>query len=263
VTSLGGDQIIPRPPGSVPGGPAPWASLDPQRRRGLSIERVVAALELHTDSGDRAPASATTDAAPGAGAAAAPVSVLPDLLLEGERIPSAVLVAMFEQSGETRVILTRRSKALRLHQGEVSFPGGRCDRGESPTECALREAHEETGLDPSTVSVVGCLSPLTTFSSQSFVTPVVGVLGGRPRLQANPGEVDRVFDVELAELASDGTFREERWRLADRPGSTERPAATETGGPEGWYPVWFFELPGDTVWGATARILVELLEAVL
>jgi 8-oxo-dGTP pyrophosphatase MutT (NUDIX family) len=286
VTSLGGDQIIPRPPGALPGGPAPWASLDPQRRKGLSIERVVAALKLHMDTAALEPQA---DPAPPPS-----VSVLPELLLQAQRAPSAVLVAMFEESGETRVILTRRSKALRFHQGEVSFPGGRCDPGESLTECALREAREETGLDPDGVSVVGQLSPLATFSSQSLVTPVVGVLDSRPSVRANPTEVDRVLDVSLAMLASDRVFREERWRLADRPGFGRRSPVTRSEGTgsrdpasvgpasvgaasvgaasvgpasfgvgEGWYPVWFFELPGDTVWGATARILVELLTAVL
>jgi 8-oxo-dGTP pyrophosphatase MutT (NUDIX family) len=193
---------------------------------------------------------------------------MPGVFLEGGGTPSAVLVAMFDESGETRVILTRRSKNLRFHQGEVSFPGGRCDSGESPAECALREAHEETGLDPTSVKVAGYLSPLATFSSESFIEPVVGVLESRPPLKANPAEVDRVFDVELAALVADGVFREERWRFTARTdgpsarvpadGSPAPPLATD-----GTFPVWFFELPGDTVWGATARVLMELLRAVL
>ncbi len=186
------------------------------------------------------------------------------------RTPSAVLVAMFEEHGETRVILTRRSWNLRVHQGEVSFPGGRCDPGESPAECALREAQEETGLDPGLVTVTGYLSPLATFSSESFITPVVGTLEARPQMQPNPAEVDRVFDVELAALVADGVFREERWnfrvpagggdpvRVTEVPDAPGRPLAAD-----GSFPVWFFELPGDTVWGATARVLMELLRAVL
>jgi 8-oxo-dGTP pyrophosphatase MutT (NUDIX family) len=234
MTWRGGRQVIPRPPGAVPGAPAPWADLRPEQKHGFSIERVRSALARHAEG--------------------LPTTV-PDVFLEGSGVPSAVLVAMFEESGETRVILTRRSRALRLHQSEVSFPGGRLDPGESPSECALREAREETGLDPATVELVGHLSPLATFSSRSYVTPVVGFLTERPSLVANPAEVEHVFDVELAALLADEVFREERW-------TTTVAIRTELA-EDGSFPVWFFELPDDTVWGATARVLVELLKAVL
>ena len=79
--------------------------------------------------------------------------------------PAAVLVPLFERDGETRVVLTRRAAHLRTHTGEVSFPGGRLDSGESPEAGALREAAEEVGLDPAQVEVVGRLTPLATFSS--------------------------------------------------------------------------------------------------
>ena len=234
MTWRGGRQVIPRPPGAVPGSPAPWADLRPELKQGLSIQRVRSALALYAEG--------------------LPTEV-PDVFLEGTGAPSAVLVAMFEEAGETRVILTRRSRALRLHQSEVSFPGGRLDPGESPSECALREAREETGLDPAKVELVGHLSPLATFSSRSYVTPVVGFLTERPSLVANPAEVEHVFDVELAALLADDVFREERW-------TTTVAIRTELA-EDGSFPVWFFELPGDTVWGATARVLVELLKAVL
>ncbi len=152
---------------------------------------------------------------------------MPGVFLEGDKIPSAVLVAMFEESGETRVILTRRSGNLRFHQGEVSFPGGRCDPGESSAQCALREAQEETGLDPGLVTVTGYLSPIATFSSESFITPVVGTLEARPHMRPNPAEVDRVFDVELAALVADGLFREERWQFRIPAGGGDPVRATE------------------------------------
>jgi 8-oxo-dGTP pyrophosphatase MutT (NUDIX family) len=234
MTWRGGRQVIPRPPGAVPGSPAPWADLRPELKQGLSIQRVRSALALYAEG--------------------LPTEV-PDVFLDGTGAPSAVLVAMFEEAGETRVILTRRSRALRLHQSEVSFPGGRLDPGESPSECALREAAEETGLDPESVELLGQLSPLATFSSRSYVTPVVGILAERPKLVANPAEVELVFDVELAALLADDVFREERW-------TTTVAVRTELA-EDGSFPVWFFELPGDTVWGATARVLVELLKAVL
>ena len=171
--------------------------------------------------------------------------------------PAAVLVALFEGEGETRVVLTRRAAHLRTHTGEVSFPGGRLDAGEDPEAGARREATEEVGLDPVSVEVVGRLTPLVTFSSTARITPVVAVLARPPDLVANPHEVEHVFDVPLAELLADGVFREERWIV---PG---RPMPVVDAGEDGSFPVWFFELPHDTVWGATARMLVELLRLVL
>lgn len=160
--------------------------------------------------------------------------------------PAAVLVPLFEEDGETFVILTRRSSRLRSHTGEVSFPGGRVDPGEARLAAALREAAEEVGLDPAAVEIIGELSPLSTMSSRAAITPFVGVLSERPRLAPNPAEVERVFDVSLAELASEEVYHEELWELAEM----------------GVREMNFFELVGDTVWGATARMLRELLELV-
>jgi 8-oxo-dGTP pyrophosphatase MutT (NUDIX family) len=168
----------------------------------------------------------------------------PRIELPGQVKPAAVLVALFEEDGEARVILTRRSSRLRSHTGEVSFPGGRLDPGEAPLAAALREASEEVGINPADVEIVGQLSPLATMSSGAAITPFVGVLPGRLVLRANPAEVERVFDVSLAELASDGVYHEELWELPEL----------------GWRPMTFFHLIGDTVWGATARVLRELLE---
>jgi 8-oxo-dGTP pyrophosphatase MutT (NUDIX family) len=211
--------------------------LEPAHRRGIDLARVRAAVEAHHRQA--AAGRVTFDGFPDPGA------------------PSAVLVALFEHEGETRVVLTRRAAHLRTHTGEVSFPGGRLDGGEAPEEGALREAAEEVGLDPAAVEMVGRLTPLATFSSGSIITPVVGILDGVPSLTANPHEVEHVFDVSLSELAADGVFREERWIV---PG---RPMPVPEAGEDGSFPVWFFELPNDTVWGATARMLVELLRLVL
>jgi 8-oxo-dGTP pyrophosphatase MutT (NUDIX family) len=229
-------QVIPRPPDARPGAPAPWAALAPGDRRGLRLDTVVGAVAGHEalTLGERVAFDGFPD--PGA--------------------PSAVLVPLFEEAGETRVVLTRRAAHLRTHTGEVSFPGGRLDTGESPEDGARREAAEEVGLDTAALELVGRLSELRTFSSSSSITPVVGLLPGRPALAPNPAEVEHVFDVALADLAADGVFREERWRVPGRP----RTPFTDA---EGWFPVWFFELPHDIVWGATARMLVELLRLAL
>jgi len=233
-----GRQVTPRPARAYAGARAPWAGLGPERRRGIELSRVRAVVEAHP-RGLEAAERVTFDGFPDPGA------------------PSAVLVALFERDGETRVVLTRRAAHLRTHTGEVSFPGGRLDAGETPEAGALREAVEEVGLDALAVEVVGRLTPLVTFSSSASITPIVGLLRGPPRLVPNPHEVEHVFDVSLAELAADDVFREERWVVPGRLMPVADPAE------DGSFPVWFFELPHDTVWGATARMLVELLRLVL
>jgi 8-oxo-dGTP pyrophosphatase MutT (NUDIX family) len=159
-----------------------------------------------------------------------------------------VLVPLFEEDGETRVVLTRRSSELRTHRGQVSFPGGRMDPGEQAAAAALREAHEEIGLEQGEVSVAGWLHPLFTLTGSSLVLPVVGVLAGRPTVSPNPAEVARVFDVELADLVGDGVYQEETWDPYE---------AWSSDGPE-MRQIWFFGVEGERVWGATARILHEL-----
>ncbi len=144
------------------------------------------------------------------------------------------------------VLLTRRSMNMRSHQGEVSFPGGRLDPGETYVDAALREAHEEVGLAPGAVEVVGQLHPIGTWVSRSWIVPIVGSVA-EPLPLASPlrgqtGEVDRVLWVPLHDLTEPGTFREEWWHTA-----------------MGERSIYFFELDDETVWGATARLLHQLL----
>jgi 8-oxo-dGTP pyrophosphatase MutT (NUDIX family) len=234
-------RVIPRPPHNRPGSPAPWAGLPADERRGISLDRVRAAL---TDDGRSEPPS-------GPGPAPAPFPDAPG----SDGRPAAVLVALFEEDGEARVILTVRSGRLRSHTGEVAFPGGRVEGGESAVEAALREASEEVALDPGQVTVIRALTAMATVSSNTHMTPIVGTLQARPALTPSPAEVDRIFDVALSELAADGAFHEEWWSV---PGRTGPPGA-----PDGEFPVWFFDVADETVWGATARTLVELLCVVL
>jgi 8-oxo-dGTP pyrophosphatase MutT (NUDIX family) len=231
---------VPRPPTARPGEPAPWAGLSAAARTGLSLSQVTQAL---AERGQGGPAPLPGDDSPQAWAETAPA------LAEGS-VPAGVLVVVFEEHGECRVVLTRRASSLRAHRGEVSFPGGRVEIGESVAAAARREASEEVALDDRELGVLGWLHPVRTFSSASLVLPVVAALPGRPVLVANPDEVARVFDVALAELVADGVFHEERWSV---PGRVVPLSA------DGWYSVWFFEAAGETIWGATARVLYELL----
>jgi 8-oxo-dGTP pyrophosphatase MutT (NUDIX family) len=217
----GGAQRIPRPLNARAGGPAPWAHLPPERRR-PSVADVAGAL-----------------------ATLGPPRPSDRELAEPRVLPSAVLAPLYDEAGQAMVVLTRRTWGLRTHQGEVSFPGGRVEPDESPVDGALREAKEEIDLDPSTVEIVGELDHLATVSSWSFIVPYVGVLPGRPGTQANPDEVEAVLHVPLAELLDPDNFRQELWTF---PGGDLRP-------------IYFFELVGDTVWGATANLLRQLLGA--
>ena len=163
---------------------------------------------------------------------------------------SAVLVPLFEEEGQVWVVLTRRSQHLRAHKGEIAFPGGRQDGGESLMDAALREAEEEIALDTKVVEIVGELDHLATFSSNSSIVPYVGILPNRPvKLVPNPDEVEAVVMVPLDELVQDDVFHTELWAWPDADGA-ERP-------------IHFFDLYGDTIWGATGRMLVNLLTLVL
>jgi 8-oxo-dGTP pyrophosphatase MutT (NUDIX family) len=233
----GGKQQIPRPAGARAGGPPPWASLAEAQRRGIGVARVRRGFEARGWLG-------TT-----------PRAVPPARLAryqEPAARPAAVLCALFEEAGEAHVILTRRSSNLRSHTGEVSFPGGRLEIDEAAVAGALREASEEVGIDPAAIEILGPLSPLVTVRNLVLISPFVGVLPERPILLPSPAEVERAFDVSLAELVSEGVYREELWHLPDVAGAGEE-----------WRSISFFELPGDTVWGATAWMLRDLLEVTL
>lgn len=216
----GGRQHIPRPPGARPGPHPPWRLARPVTlgdvRRAVTGRRGVPVPTGMPDPG-------------------------------GQRRTSAVLVAVHDAGGgRAGLILTRRSWDLRHHTGEVSFPGGRVEPGETPVQAALREAHEEIDLDPVDVEPLGELDHLATVTSRSVIVPVVGVVHADPStLRPNPAEVDDILLTTLDELASEEVFRTEVWPF----GEAERP-------------MHFFELDGDTVWGATARMIHQLLELI-
>jgi 8-oxo-dGTP pyrophosphatase MutT (NUDIX family) len=210
----GGDQIIPRPAAWQPGPEAPWAG------------RIPARSELDV--------LAATIAARGPGR--------PPTFLTPDSRAAAVLVAMFPCDLGAEVVLTRRSSTMLHHRGEISFPGGGVDPGETPVEAALREAFEEVALDPALVTVIGELDHISTMVSRNVIVPVVGTLTARPDMHPAAAEVDRILTVPLVELLGPDVYREERWGAVpfDRP-------------------IHFFELDDETVWGATGRILLQLL----
>ncbi|NMJ41372.1 CoA pyrophosphatase [Roseomonas sp. JC162] len=157
----------------------------------------------------------------------------------GVVVPAAVLVPLVMRP-EPTVLLTLRSARLKSHSGQVSFPGGRMEAGETPEEAALREAEEEVGLDRSLPELVGRLPSLLTGTGFS-VTPVVALLRPPFALRPEPGEVEEPFEYPLARLLDPAAPERRRQEFRGRVR-------------EFW--VW----PHDRhyIWGATASMLVTL-----
>jgi len=156
---------------------------------------------------------------------------------------AAVLAPFYEEGDAPGLILVERSGALGNHPGQIAFPGGARDPGEDDLACALRESREEIGLDPAEVEVLGRLAPRPTVTG-FLVSPVVGRLRRWPvPFVPAPAEVASILTVPVARLVEPGVLR----------------VATFEGGRT----VDFFDLGDHVVWGATARMIRELLERVL
>lgn len=154
---------------------------------------------------------------------------------------AAVLVPLVERPQGLSVLLTRRSDTLRNHSGQVAFPGGRCDPGETPWGTALREAQEEVGLDPAFVRLAGLGDPYETVT-RYVVTPVVGFV--RPGFVVSPAEAEvaEVFEVPFA------------W-LMDAANHELREGVAPDGTPRRYY---VMPHDGRMIWGATAGMLRAL-----
>jgi len=160
---------------------------------------------------------------------------------------AAVLVPLLAVGDVMHVLYTRRAAGLPTHQGQVAFPGGTHDTGrdESLVATALREAHEEVGLQPADARVIGTLDDIETVTSRFVITPVVGIVPHPYPWAPDPREVDHVFTVPLADLAAPGVERRETWSFEGRD-----------------VPVDLFPVAGQVIWGATHRITRNLLDIV-
>ena len=164
---------------------------------------------------------------------------------EWDVIPAAVLVPMYFDRGEWHVLYTRRTDSVDVHRGQVSFPGGRIDPGDAgPLQAALREANEEVGIQPKDVTILGMLGRLLTVT-QFEVTPVIGHIAWPCELRLNTHEVACAFGVPLRWLA-DRTHVQRTLRQPPIPGREIQ--------------VYTFDpYLGETIWGATARITLDLV----
>jgi 8-oxo-dGTP pyrophosphatase MutT (NUDIX family) len=154
---------------------------------------------------------------------------------------AAALLLVFPAPGPV-LVLTVRSRALLQHAGQVSLPGGAVEPGEALDAAAFREAHEEIGLDPAGARVAGLLTPLHIPVSGFALHPVVAISDTRRSLHPADGEVERILEVPIAELAD--------------PARIGRAASVRDGVE---YDVPSFDVAGERVWGATAMVLSEFL----
>lgn len=154
---------------------------------------------------------------------------------------AAVLIGLVKRETGVNVLLTRRSDTLRSHTGQVALPGGRQDEGELPWQTALREAHEEVGLDPGFVSLIGLSTPYQT-GSNYLITPVVGLIREGFSLTPNPHEVADIFETPFGYLMDPANYE-------------EREGTLPTGETRRYYATTHAE---QYIWGATAGILRAL-----
>lgn len=159
--------------------------------------------------------------------------------LDSRPVPAAVLIAI-SRAEPAGVILTVRREGMRTHAGQIAFPGGRIDPGESAIEAALREAHEELGLDPAGVEVLGTLAPYRTVTDY-IVTPVVGMIEPGPILSPHEPEVADWFEAPLDHVLD--------------PANHLRRTALFRGRDRHYYEIGW---NGHRIWGATAAMIVNL-----
>lgn len=152
---------------------------------------------------------------------------------------AAVLVPLYEDGDDLRLILTRRGGSMTTHPGDVVLPGGMIEPGDGgPEDAARREAWEEIGLPPGGVEVLGGLEPTSTRSAGMLIVPVVARVARPERLVPASAEVEAIIEPRLAELLDEAAWRQEEWA---------------------GQAVWFRPFPEGMLWGATARMVRSLL----
>ncbi len=158
--------------------------------------------------------------------------------------PAAVLVPLFEKEGKFHILLTKRTETVEYHKGQICFPGGaRHEADRDLRNTALRETFEEVGVDPDDVRVLGELDSMSTVSSNFLITPYVGVIPYPYEFRVSDDEIKSLIEVPISALRDENNYREEAYDL------------------DGKILIGIvFEYQGDVIWGATARILRQLIE---
>lgn len=162
--------------------------------------------------------------------------------VEGTALKAGVLLLLYEEGGELRLLLTRRTERVLHHRGQISFPGGEQHPGESVEATALRETEEELGLDLGAVRILGRLTPLYIPSSNYCMYPTIAHLPGTPVFKPQADEVAETIEVPVAHLIEPKNRGRTEWTIGARK-----------------VDVPFYEFLGHKIWGATAMVLAEFL----
>lgn len=161
--------------------------------------------------------------------------------------PGSVLILLYEEEGVVKFPLIKRPEYLGAHSGQISFPGGKAEPGETTIETALREGEEEIGIRASDIKVLGTLSTFFVIPSNFIVTPVVGFLSGTPNFHADTHEVARILQAELDDLLRPDAIKHREILAAGRFAMMAP----------------HFEIDHEVVWGATAMMLNEFRSILL
>jgi 8-oxo-dGTP pyrophosphatase MutT (NUDIX family) len=157
---------------------------------------------------------------------------------------SSVLILLFPYNNQLYTCLTRRPDSMKHHPGQISFPGGKVEDGDlSPEMTALREAHEEVGIDPAKIEILGCLSNLYVEVSRFFIHPFIGWVDQLPDFVVSSDEVEELILFPVSQFVSNELI-------------SEAEIQTVTGR----LTVKYYPFNGSMIWGATAMILSELIE---
>jgi 8-oxo-dGTP pyrophosphatase MutT (NUDIX family) len=156
---------------------------------------------------------------------------------------AAVLILLFPEKGSIHTIFMQRPEYDGVHGGQISFPGGKQEQeDDNIVQTALREAFEETGIDPSKVKIIGTLTPLFIPVSNMIVTPVIGWADKKPLFNYRPEEVAFLIDADLKRLLNPSIVQTKPFEIRGE-----------------LVKVKYFDYDENTIWGATAMILQELL----
>ena len=157
-----------------------------------------------------------------------------------EGIPASILLLLYPIEKEWFFFLTKRSQDVEHHKGQISFPGGVVEENESKMNAAIRETNEEIGVDKDVIKIIGTLTPLYIPVSNFHISPYVGWTEEKPHTRVQDTEVKRVFSVSINDLVLEKNLKTKRDGFSNK--SVQVP---------------YFDLNGETVWGATSMILSE------
>lgn len=164
----------------------------------------------------------------------------PKINLVKKGIPASVLILLFPKNNQWHFFLTKRTNTVNHHKGQISLPGGVVETGESLEGAALRETHEEIGVDKKNIHLIGSLSSFYIPVSGFEMFPFIGWVKTEPETSIHDKEVDRIFSSSIPEFILDKTQKTKKDTLKGFPVN-----------------IPYFDMSGETVWGATSMILAE------